>query len=70
MCSVVNKVSVKGLIDLEIRGRIETIQTTALLKIGQNTEKSPGGLMRFSVIQTSATAVKTSQRSMNKHLFK
>ena len=30
----------KGLEDLEVSGRVETIQTTALL----NTEKSPGDL--------------------------
>ena len=44
---------IKGLEDLEISGRVETIQTTALLKIGQNTEKSPGYLRRLAVTQTS-----------------
>ena len=39
----------RGLEELEIRGRIETIQTT---KIGQNTEKSPGDQRRLAVIQT------------------
>ena len=42
----VTKGLVQGLEDLEITGRVETIQTTALL-IGQNTEKSPGDLMRL-----------------------
>ena len=40
---------VKGLEDLEIRGQIETIQ---IIKIGQNTEKSPGDLSRLAVTQT------------------
>ena len=35
---------VQGLVDLEIRGRIETIQT-----IGQNTEKSPGDLLSLKL---------------------
>ncbi len=47
----------KGLImileDMEIKGRMGTIQTTALLKTGQNTEKSPGHLRRLAVTQTS-----------------
>ena len=35
----------QGLEDLEIRGRVETTQTIALLiEIDQNTEKSPGVL--------------------------
>ena len=37
---------VKGLEDLEIRVQVVAIQTIALLKISQNTEKSPGGLRR------------------------
>ena len=40
---------VQGLEDLEIIGRVETIQTTA---IGQNTEKSPGDFDRLAVAQT------------------
>ncbi len=39
----------KGLEDLEVGGRVETIQTTALL----NTEKSPGDLRRLAVTQSS-----------------
>ena len=40
----------KRLEDMEIRGRIETIHTTAL-EIGKSTQKSPGDLRRL-VIQT------------------
>ena len=36
----VTKGLLKGLEDLEVGGRVETIQTTALLRTGQNTEKS------------------------------
>ena len=39
----------RGLEELEIRGRIETIQTT---EITQNTEKSPGGLRELATTQT------------------
>ena len=41
------KGSLKGLEDLEVGGRVETTQTTALL----NTEKSPGDLRRHAVSQ-------------------
>ena len=47
----VTKVLVKGLEDLEIAGRVETVQTTIIV-IGQNTEKSPGDLKRLAVTQT------------------
>ena len=40
----------KRLEDLEAGGRVEPIQTTALLN-GQNTEKSPGDLRRLAVTQ-------------------
>ena len=40
----------KGLEELEIRGRIETIQT--IVEIRTNTEKSLGDLSRFAVTQT------------------
>ena len=39
----------KGLEDLEVSGRMETIQTT---ENGQNTEKSPGDLRRLAVTQS------------------
>ena len=42
----------EGLEDLEIGGWVETIQKIALLKDGQNTEKSPGDLRRLAVTQT------------------
>ena len=50
MLGAVTKGLLQGL--LEIRGRIETIQTTALLKIDHNTKKSPGDLRRLAVTQT------------------
>ena len=39
---------VKGLEDLEIRGQVATIQTIAVIKTGQNTEKIPGDLRILS----------------------
>ena len=48
----VTKGLLKGLEDLEVGGRVDTIQTTALLKNGQNTEKSPGDLRRLAVTQS------------------
>ena len=44
---------VKGLEDLEIRGQVETNPNYSIIKIGQNTEKSPEDLKRLSVTQTS-----------------
>ena len=44
----ITKRLVKGLEELEISGRVETIQTA---EIGQNTEKSPGDLRRLDVTQ-------------------
>ena len=44
----VTKGLLKGLEDIEVGRRVETIQTTALL----NTEKSPGDLRRLAVTQT------------------
>ena len=38
--------------DLEIRGWVEKIQTTAFFKMNQNTKKSSGGLKRLAVTQT------------------
>ena len=45
----ITKGLLKGLEDLEVGGRVETIQIT---KNGQNTEKSPGDLRRLAVTQT------------------
>ena len=55
---------VKRLEDLKIREQVETI-----IKIGQNTKKCPGDLMRLAVTQTpmkkpAKAGVKNSQRSI------
>ena len=49
----VTKGLVQGLEDLEIRGRVETIQTTALLRSGRILRRSPGDLRRLAVAQTN-----------------
>ena len=49
--STVTKRLSKGLEDLDVGDRGETIQTTALLN-RQNTEKSPGDLRRLAVTQS------------------
>ena len=49
LCTVTKGLE-QGLGDLEIRGRVETILT--IIEIGQNTEKSPGDLIRLAVTQT------------------
>ena len=43
----VTKWSIQGLEDLEITGRVQTIE------IGQNIEKSTGDYRKFAVIQTT-----------------
>ena len=48
----VTKGLLKWLEDLEVGGRVETVQTTAIVENGQNTEKSPGNLRRLAIIQT------------------
>ena len=35
--------------DLEVGGRVETIQKNSIIENGQNTEKSPGELRRLAV---------------------
>ena len=47
----VTKGLLKGLEDLDIGRRVDTIQTTALLRTGQNTEKSSGDLRRLALTQ-------------------
>ena len=47
--STITKGLVSGLEDLEIRGRVETIPNNSIIKIGQNTKKSPGDLRRLAV---------------------
>ena len=48
----VTKGFVKGLEDLEIRGRVET--NYRIIEIKQNTAKCPGVLSRFTVTQDSS----------------
>ena len=42
----------KGLEDLEVGERVETIQNNNIIENGQNTEKSPGDLRRLAITQT------------------
>ena len=42
----------RGLKEVEIGGRAETIQTFSIIEIGQNSEKSLGYLRRLAVSQT------------------
>ena len=49
----VNNGLLKGLEDKGIRGRVEIIQTTALLRTARITEKSPGDLRRLAVTGSS-----------------
>ena len=42
----------KGLGDLEVGRRVETIQSTTLLRTASITEKTPGDLRRLAVTQT------------------
>ena len=48
----ITKGLLKGLEDLEIGGRVETIQTTALLRTARIPKTSPGDLRRLAVTQT------------------
>ena len=48
----VTKGLLKRLEDLEVGGRVETIQNYSIVDNGQNTEKSPGDLRRLAVTQT------------------
>ena len=41
----VTKGLLKRLVDLEVSGRVETIQNYSIIKNGQNIEKSPGHLL-------------------------
>ena len=45
---------VQGLENSEIRDRGKIIQFSGIIKIGQNTEKSPGDLKRLAITQTPA----------------
>ena len=42
----------KGLEDLEVGDRVETIQNNSIIEDDQNTEKSPGDLRRLAVAQS------------------
>ena len=48
----VTKGLLKGLENLEVGGRVETIQKNSIIENGQNTKKSFGDLRRLAVIQT------------------
>ena len=48
----ITKGLLKGLEDLEVGGRIETIQNDSIAENGQNPETSPGDLRRLAVTQT------------------
>ena len=50
--ATVTKGLIQGLDDLEIRGRMETIQNIAILRSTRTTEKSPGDLRRLDVALT------------------
>ena len=49
---IVTKRLLKGLEDLEVGGRVETITNYIIVENGQNTDKSPGDLRRLTVTQT------------------
>ena len=42
----------KGLVDLEVGGRVESIQNDSIIENGKGTEKSLGDLRRLAVTQT------------------
>ena len=48
----VTKGLLKGLEDLEVGGRVETIQNYRIIENGQNTEKSPEDLRRLAITQS------------------
>ena len=48
----ITKGLLKGLEDLEVGGRVETIQNDSIAENGQNTETSRGDLRRLVVTQT------------------
>ena len=49
---IVTKGLLKGLENLEVGWRVETIPNDSIAKDGQNTETSPGDLRRLAVTQT------------------
>ena len=50
---VISKGLVKGLVNFEIKRTSRDHQKHSIIKIGQNTEKSPGDSRRLSVTQSS-----------------
>ena len=48
----ITKGLLKGLEDLEVGGRVETIQNDSIAENGQNPEMGPGDLRRLGVTQT------------------
>ena len=48
----ITKGLLKGLEDLEVGRRVETIQNDSIVENGQNPETSPGDLRRLAVTQT------------------
>ena len=51
----VTKGLLKGLEDLEVGGRVESMPNGSIIEDGQNTAKSPGELSRLAVTQTPVT---------------
>ena len=49
----ITKGLLRGVEDLEVGGRLESIQNDSITENGQNTEKSPGDLRILAVTQTS-----------------
>ena len=50
--ATVTKGLLKGLEDLEVGGRVETIHSTALVRTARILKKGPGDLRRLAVTQT------------------
>ena len=67
--NTVTKGLLKGLEDLEVGGRVETIQATTLLRNGQNTTKSPGYLRRLAVLSDSSEKPSTNADVKNSNEY-
>ena len=55
--STVTKGFVQGQEDLKIKGEMENHPNDSIIKIGQNTDKSPGDLRRLAVSQTQLESI-------------
>ena len=53
----ITKGLLKCLEDLEVGGRVETIQNDSIAKNGHNPETSPGNLRRLAVTQTPVKTI-------------